>query len=90
VWDNFTDTGDGTTYIAAFDNIRVDQDAMVFTVAFVPDNTEIEMPPWAKDLPTLGAIDSGQQLPDGRLLGGTTVPGEEAPTITAGDNQTEG
>jgi hypothetical protein len=90
VWDNFTDTGDGTTYIAAFDNIRVDQDAMVFTVAFVPDNTELEMPPWAKDLPTLGAIDSGQQLPDGRLLGGTTVPGEEAPTITAGDSQTEG
>jgi hypothetical protein len=90
VWDNFTDTDDGTTYIAAFDSIRVDQDAMVFTVAFVPDNTEIEMPPWAKDLPTLGAIDSGQQLPDGQLFGGTTVPGEEAPTITAGDNQTDG
>jgi hypothetical protein len=88
VWDNFTDTDDGTTFIAAFDSIRVDQDAMVFTVAFVPDNTDVGMPPWSQDLPTLGAADSGQQLPDGQLFGGTTVPGEEAPTITAGDNQT--
>lgn len=87
-WDNFTDTDDGTTYIAAFDSIRVDQDAMVFAIAFVPDNTDVEMPPWANDLPTLGAIDSGQVLPDGELFGGTTVPGEEQPTITAGDNQT--
>ncbi len=90
VWDNFTDTDSGTTFIAAYDNIRVDQDAMVFSVAFVPDNTDVEMPPWSQDLPTLGAIDSGQQLPDGQLFGGTTVPGEEAPTITAGDNQTDG
>ena len=63
---------------------------MVFSVAFVPDNTDVGMPPWAPDLPTLGAIDSGQQLPDGQLFGGTTVPGEEVPTITAGDNQTGG
>jgi hypothetical protein len=89
-WDNFTDTDDGTTYIAAFNSIRVDQDAMVFVVAFVPDDTNIEMPPWAPDLPTLGAADGGQELPDGELFGGTTVPGEEAPTITAGENQTDG
>ena len=87
-WDNFTDTDAGTTYIAAFDSIRVDQDAMVFTIAFVPDDTDITMPPWSQDLPTLGAIDGGQVLPDGELFGGTTVPGEEVPTITAGDNQT--
>ena len=29
VWDNFTDTDDGTTYIADFDNIRLDKDQMV-------------------------------------------------------------
>jgi hypothetical protein len=90
VWDNFTDTDDGTTFIAAFDNIRVDKDAKVFAVAFVPDGTDVEMPPWARDLPTLGAEDSGQQLPDGELFGGTTIPGEEVPTITAGVNQTDG
>ena len=89
VWDNFSDLGDGTTFVAAYGSVRVDSDAKVFSVAFVPDNTDVEMPPWAKDLPTLGAIDSGQQLPDGQLFGGTTVPGEEVPTITAGDNQTD-
>ena len=90
VWDNFTDTDSGTTFIAAFDNIRVDQDAMVFSIAFVPDNTEVGMPPWAPDLPTLGAVDSGQVIPDGELFGGTTVPGEEIPTITAGVSQDGG
>ncbi len=87
-WDNFTDTDDGTTYIAAFDTIRVDQDGMAFSIAFVPDDTDIGMPPWAPQLPSLGAVDGGQVLPDGELLGGTTVPGEEVPTITAGENQT--
>lgn len=89
-WDNFTDTDNGTTYIAAFDSIRVDQDAMVFSIAFVPDGTDVTMPPWAQELPALGAVDGGQVLPDGELLGGTTVPGEDVPTITAGDNQTGG
>lgn len=88
-WDSFTDTDDGTTYIAAFNSIRVDQDGMVFVVAFVPDGTDVEMPPWAPDLPTLGEVDGGQELPDGELFGGTTVPGEEVPIITAGDNQTD-
>jgi len=45
VWDNFSDTDNGTTYIADFDNIRVDQDAMVFSIAFVPPDTEVGMPP---------------------------------------------
>lgn len=84
VWDNFSDTDDGTTFIAAFDSIPVDKDAKVFAIAFVPDGTDVTMPPWAKDLPTLGAVDSNQSLPDGQLFGGTTLPGEEAPVITAG------
>ena len=87
-WENFTDTDAGTTYIAAFDIIRVDRDGKAFTIAFVPDGTEVTMPPWAPNLPALGAVDGGQVLPDGELFGGTTVPGEEVPTITAGENQT--
>ena len=63
VWDNFTDTDDGTTYIADFDNIRLDQDQMVVSIAFVPDNTDVGMPPWAPDLPSLGEVDSGQLEP---------------------------
>jgi hypothetical protein len=90
VWDNFTDTDAGTTFIAAYNNIPIDQDAMVFSIAFVPDNTDVSMPPWAADLPTLGTADSGQQLPDGQLFGGTTVPGEDVPTITAGESGNTG
>jgi hypothetical protein len=89
VWDNFTDTDGGTTFIAAFDNIPVDQDAEVFSIAFVPNDTEVTMPPWAQDLPTLGAADSGQVIPDGELFGGTTLPGDEVPVITAGTSGTE-
>ncbi|NND74643.1 MAG: hypothetical protein HKN44_06510 [Ilumatobacter sp.] len=84
VWDNFTDTDGGTTFVAAFDNIPVDRDAKVFSIAFVPDGTDVGMPPWASELPTLGAADSGQQLPDGQLFGGTTIPGDSVPVITAG------
>ncbi len=37
VWDNFTDTDDGTTYIADFDNIRLDQDQMVVVHRLRPE-----------------------------------------------------
>ena len=89
VWDNFTDTDNGTTFIAAFDSIPVDQDAEVFAIAFVPDGADVTMPPWAKDLPTLGAADSNQTLPDGQLFTGTTLPGAEVPVITAGVSQSQ-
>lgn len=87
-WDNYQDTGDGTTYVAAFNDIRVDRDAMVFTIAFVPKGTDVKMPPWAKDLPELGASDGGQLLPDGESPYDAIPPGEQAPTITAGESQT--
>lgn len=72
VWDNYTDTGRGQTYITDFANVRVKQDAMVFAMAIVPSDTEVSMPPWAKDLPTLGAADGGD-VDAGDT--GTTVPG---------------
>ena len=58
VWNNFTDTDDGTTYIADFDNIRLDRDQMVVAIAYVPDDTDVSMPPWSPELPSLGEIDS--------------------------------
>ena len=64
VWNNFTDTDDGTTYIADFDNIRLDRDQMVVAIAYVPDDTDVSMPPWAPDLPSLGEIDSGVVNPN--------------------------
>ncbi|HSL75156.1 MAG TPA: hypothetical protein VK853_11835 [Ilumatobacteraceae bacterium] len=73
VWENFTDTDNGTTFIADFNNIRLDRDQMVVAIAFVPDDTDVSMPPWAPELPSLGALDEAQLTPDDLLTG--TVPG---------------
>jgi hypothetical protein len=95
VWNNFTDTDDGTTYIADFDNIRLDQDQMVVVIAFVPDDTDVTMPPWAPDLPTLGEVDSGVVNPNDELApatpGGTTPEGSVPVSTSAdGPSTTEG
>lgn len=73
VWNSYLDTGNGTRYIANFRNIRVQNDAMVFAIAFVPRNTPVSMPPWAPDLPALGAVDISQITPED-LLGGELLP----------------
>ncbi len=72
VWDSFTDTDDGTTYIANFDNIPIKQNGMVFAIAFVPRDTDISMPPWAADLVALGAADTNQTRPEDTLVPGDT------------------
>jgi hypothetical protein len=69
VWDNFSDAGDGTTFIADFDNIRLDQDAMVLSIAYVPKDTDVGMPPWAPELPDLAQNDTNEFSPD-ELFGG--------------------
>lgn len=74
VWDSISDTSDGTTFIADFGNIRVDADGKVYAIAFVPSGTDVEMPPWAPDLPQLEAIDSAQLTPED-LAPVTSEPG---------------
>ncbi len=85
VWNNFTDTDDGTTYIADFDNIRLDQDQMVVAIAFVPDDTDISMPPWAPDLPSLGEIDSGVVNPNDQLAPADSLPEGTTPADSIAD-----
>jgi hypothetical protein len=80
-WDNFTDTGAGNRYIANMDRVHLDSDGMVFGIYFTPRDAEQVMPPWAADLPALGAVDTQQIRPED-LLGATTVPGSSVP---AGD-----
>ncbi|MCB0969341.1 MAG: hypothetical protein KDB37_21105 [Ilumatobacter sp.] len=63
-WGSFTDTDGGNRYIANMDNIHVDNDGMVFAIYFTPADTDQVMPPWAQNLPELGAIDSGQLRPE--------------------------
>jgi hypothetical protein len=85
VWNNFTDTDDGTTYIADFDNIRLDRDQMVVVIAFVPDDTDVSMPPWAPELPSLGEIDSGVTNPNDLLTPAGSTPEDSTPDVTPDD-----
>lgn len=84
VWNNFTDTDDGTTFIADFNNIRLDRDQMVVAIAFVPDDTDISMPPWAPELPALGQIDSGQLAPEEPSGSIPDAPTDSSSTTTEG------
>lgn len=77
-WDTFTDTGAGNRYIANMDRVHLDNDGMVFGIYFTPRDADQQMPPWAQDLPQLGAVDTAQIRPED-LLGGTTVPGSSVP-----------
>lgn len=63
-WGSFTDTDGGTKYISNMDEIHIDNDQMVFAIYFTAKDEPQVMPPWAQQLPTLGAIDSGQILPE--------------------------
>jgi hypothetical protein len=63
-WGSFTDTDDGRRYIANMDQVHVDNDGMVFGIYFTADGADQVMPPWAQNLPALGAIDSGQLRPE--------------------------
>jgi hypothetical protein len=84
VWSSPEDTSDGRRYVTNFDDIRMDKDSLVITIAFQPKGTDIEMPPWAADLEALGAIDTGQTQPGDTtgssttVSGGTTAPGATA------------
>ena len=87
VWDSFSDEDDGTTFIADFENIRLDQDGMVVAIAFVPDDTDVGMPPWAPDLPDLALNDTNQMTPDDLFeqSGSTDVPADGEPSGQSDD-----
>ena len=72
-WGSFTDTDGGKRYIANMDEVHVDNDGMVFAVYFTADDTDQPMPPWAQNLPQLGAVDSLQVRPDDLLQSDVSV-----------------
>jgi hypothetical protein len=79
VWGSFTDTDAGQRYIANMDRVHVDNNSMVFGIYFTPKDAEQPMPPWAQNLPELGATDSQQIRPEDLLQGGSTLPGGSTP-----------
>jgi hypothetical protein len=98
-WGSYTDTDGGSRYIANMDNIHLDNDGMVFGIYFTPDGADQVMPPWAENLPALGAIDSGQIRPedleslidgdpDTTVGLGTVAPADSLPVDTT-DTPTE-
>jgi hypothetical protein len=86
-WDNFADTGKGTTYVASIGDIRINKDEMVVSIAFVPPGTEVSKPPWAADLPKLVA--AGGATTTTVPGASTTVPGAST-TVPAGPTTTGG
>lgn len=90
---SFTDTDGGTRYIANMDEVHLDNDGMVFGIYFTAEGAAQPMPPWAQQLPQLGAVDSGQILPDDLLQGSLptepTGPDDTAPGDTS-DGTTPG
>ena len=87
VWDSYTDTDAGSRYIANMDRVHIDHDGMVFGIYFTPKDAEQVMPPWASELPALGAVDTGQTAPTTTVVGvtpgstpsGSTTPGSTTP-----------
>jgi hypothetical protein len=74
-WGSFTDTDNGRRFIANMDEVHVDNDGMVFGIYFTADGADQSMPPWAQNLPQLGAVDTLQVRPED-LLQSATVPAD--------------
>jgi len=72
-WGSFTDTDGGKRYISNMDEVHVDNDGMVFGVYFTARDADQPMPPWAQNLPQLGAADTDQIRPEDLLQGATTT-----------------
>lgn len=89
IWDNYaSDTF--RDCVTDCTDTRVSKNGMVFVVAVVPAEGDVEIPKpaWAADLPSLGAADGGDPIPSsGSTPGGTvplvSVPGGSTPGTTA-------
>lgn len=82
VWDHYEKVDSYRDRVTDFDNTRITNNGMVFTIAIVPDEADVNIPqpPWAPQLPALGAADgSGDTIPPA-----DTTPGGGATTTTAG------
>ena len=80
-WGAFTDTDDGTRFIANMDEVHVDNDGMVFGIYFTAKDADQPMPPWAQNLPQLGAVDTLQVRPEDLLQSATTPPVDDTTPV---------
>ncbi len=90
VWENFTDTDAGNRFVANMGDVPVENDSMVMAVYFTDDDAEQLMPPWAQQLPALGAIDTGVEIPsDVTDISVPRLQVEEGTAETPADDTTE-
>jgi hypothetical protein len=82
VWSSPEDTSDGNRYVTGFDDIKINKNSLVITIAFQPKGTDIEMPPQAAQLEELGALDTNQvgAAPTTTVAGATTTTTADAAT----------
>ncbi len=86
VFDPYNSTADAKTYITDFDDIPIKNSTSI-AVIVAPEGTNPGLPPHATDLPSLGAVDSGGQIPsdvttaDGDTA--TIAPTPEESTVPA-------
>ena len=79
----FNSPDDYSTYITNFDDIRLKQDGMAFSVVFAPAGTQAQLPPYAADLPALGAVDGGTTGQTTTTVAEASTPGESTTTVPA-------
>ena len=80
-WDNYADPGSSETFTSNLSDVRLTKNGQVFVIAIVPKDADVPLPPWAPELPTLGAADDGN-VPTTVDLSATTVA-TTADTTTA-------
>jgi hypothetical protein len=80
-FDSYDNADEFSTYITNFDEIRLKNDAMAFSIVFAPAGSKPGLPPSAASLPELGAADQGGST-------STTVAGDATSTTLAGDATT--
>lgn len=82
IWDNFSKPGEYRDIITGFRDARLEQDGMVFVLAFVPEDAEIPFPPYACGLREIGASDGGSVITTTTLGDGTTTTSADQATPT--------
>jgi hypothetical protein len=85
VWEDHLDPNSSQVYTSSFDDIPFDKNGLAITVAFVPDDVDVEMPPSAANLEELGALDTPPPAP-----GETVPPSEDATSVPTGSIEPTG
>ena len=93
VWSNYSQIGntDPAVYTSSMPDVRIENDGMVFVVAFVPDDVDPVAPDYASNLPELGAADGppGEPItPDTTSTGDSVAP--DGSVVDGSDGSTPG